>query len=134
MVGVAVGAVGAEGHHHLRLDTPDVRGDRLDRFADVNSIQRLVLIVEHRDVGHPQHRGRRAKFPLADLSQSLGARVLGRLAMPPESALLSPGGRDEKRLDALGRVLRQGAADTQRLVVWVGQHGHQAKGRGRHAR
>ncbi len=131
---MAVGAVGAEGHHHLRLDAPDVRGDRLDRFADVGPIQRLVLIVEHRDVGDPQHRGRRAQFLLADLSQTLGAGVLGRIPMPPESALLSPGGRDEKRLDALGCVLRQRAADTQRLVVGVGQDGHQAKGRGGHAR
>ena len=43
--------------------------------------------------------------------------------MTPESPLLTPGGRDQERLDALGGVLRQRAPDAERLVVGVGKDG-----------
>ena len=81
---MAVRAVGAEGDHDVRPDAPDVRGDRLDRLADVGPIQRLVLVVEHGDVANAQHRGGGAQFLLADLPQTLGARMLGRVPMAPE--------------------------------------------------
>ena len=48
---MAVRAVGPEGDHDMRPDTTDVRGDRLDGLAGVGLIQRLVLVVEHGDVG-----------------------------------------------------------------------------------
>ena len=54
--------------------------------------------------------------------------------MAPESPLLASRGSHEECLDAFGGVLRQGAADAERLVVGVGEDGHQAKGRGGHTR
>ena len=50
-------------------------------------------------------------------------------ASPGRMAAVPPGvtarGGEQRHLDALGRVLRQRAAEAQRLVVGVGQDGHQ---------
>ena len=51
-------------------------GDLLDGLGDVRPIQRLILIVEHREVGDAQDGGGGAQFLLADLAQTRGAWML----------------------------------------------------------
>src|SRR4051812_18742083 len=49
--------------------------------------------------------------------------------MAAVAATIAARGREQEHLDAFGRVFRERAADTERLVVWRREDGHDSPGR-----
>ena len=47
--------------------------------------------------------------------------------MAAVAAAVAARGGQQKDIDAFGRVFRERAADTQRFVIGVRQHGHQSR-------
>ena len=96
----------------------------------IGAIEPLVGVVEQRDFAHAQRLGRgrsSASRIVASASDPGCSCVTG--AMPTETACVAARGGHQEHVDALRGVLRERAAHAERLVVGVGQHGHQAASR-----
>ena len=68
-----------------------------------------------------------AKLGFPNLGERLPAGMLRRRAVTFVPSALPARGRQQRDLDALGRVLRQRAAAAERLVVGMREHRHQSQ-------
>ena len=129
VIRIPVTAVRGEGHHHVRADSSPLPGDPTDGLPGVGAIQPLVLVAEQRHVADAERAGRRVELGLANRGERGLARMFRCAAGVAlvASALAKRGGH-ERRLHAFVRVPREHAAESKRLVVGVGQHGHQLEG------
>ena len=95
------------------------------------SVEAAVHVVEQDQLAHPEHLDRRAQLGFTDPGQRLRPGMT-RIALrdPAESSALAAGRGEHERLDALGRVARDRAAETERFVVGMGQHRQEPERRG----
>src|SRR5262249_56186409 len=78
------------------------------------------------DVSKAEHAGCAAKLALADGRQGRRAGMLGvSWRMAAVTATLTARCRHQGNVHAFRRILRQRAAETQRFIVRVREHGHQ---------
>lgn len=124
-----VSPVRVEGHDHLGPHLLD-QGAEFDLHIegrDVHQRERVVVsgalvtprvvVVEEDRFRNLQRPARLAQFPLALL-----AEVVHRHARHGDLSGLAPGRAGEKYPHAPPRVVGEGAADAERLVVGVGEH------------
>ena len=90
----------------------------------VHLVQLLVVVIEDRDILHPEYRCGGAQFALANRCQRGAARVsrVSRSMLSVPSCISSRRGK-KKRLHALARVLRKRPARAERFVIRVREHG-----------
>src|SRR3954470_23186989 len=124
---MTVRAVGAEGQDDVGTNPSDVSRDASDDVARVRSIELLILVVEQRDLAYAQRRRGGAQLRLSNPAESrwswmaIVARTIAAVA-----AAVSAGGGEQKDVHAFRAVFRERAPETQRLVVGMGEYGHQS--------
>jgi len=101
--------------------------DARDRIAGFGAVELLVVVVEHRHLAHSQHRCGGAQLRLTDYRQRHRARMPGIAGRMAAVAAAVAGRRgQQKDLDPFGCVFGERATHAQRLIVGMGEDGHQS--------
>jgi hypothetical protein len=114
-------SVRRERNHHIRLDPADELRCELDQYLTVDLRQAAVQIVETSRLDEPKLFPGRVELPLADCRQGRPRRR----ARVPDLAGSALGQRDHADLSAGTRVLREGTASAEGLIIWMGEDSQQ---------
>jgi len=126
VIGVPVRAIGTERDDDRRADSPDVAGNIRDDLTRIGAVDELVAVAEHGNVVHTEDGRGGAKLRLAHDAECRWAGMSGITGSSrAKPSAIAACGRDQRRRHALGCVPRQCAAETQRLIVRVCEHGHE---------
>ena len=125
---MAVVAVRAESHHHLRADAAHQADDVRHGFVHVGPGQLAVDQVQKVYRMQVEYLSRVEQFCLADSAQAVRAGIFLRRAKP---AFLAAGSGHQVGGDSFGGIAGQRAAQAHRFVVGVSQNGHQLERVGR---
>ena len=81
---------------------------------------------------HTEHGGSGTQLRLPHLRERFWTGMPGIVrTMTAVASAVAAGGGEQKHVNAFGRVLGERAADAERLIVWVREHGHQLRSRHR---
>jgi hypothetical protein len=127
---MSVGAVRAERHDDLGAMPPQLADDAQGRLPRIGNVEPPVRIAEQRDIANPERLRRGPELRLPDPRERLGAGVLALTrSIPAETARVPARGGDQEDIGSLGSVARERAAEPERFVVGMGEHGHQPPAR-----
>jgi len=96
------------------LDSPDMSDNGANRNVGLNPIYGTVRVAQDRDLADTEHRRGSSQFRFTDAPDLNRIAALSRRL---EATAFSARGRDEVRLDPLGCVLCERAAETQRAAI-----------------
>ena len=128
VIRVAVCAIRAECEHDLRPRTANRGGDAARGLDRIGAIELFVGIPEQEQFVNAERRGGRAELAHANGRQGLLAGVQRMvLRVSAVAARFAVGGRDHRHRRSLAGIPRQRGAEPERLIVRVGDDGHETE-------
>ncbi len=128
VIRVAVRAIRAECEHDLRPRTANRGGDAARGLDRIGAIELFVGIPEQEQFVNAERRGGRAELAHANGRQGLLAGVQRMvLRVSAVAARFAVGGRDHRHRRSLAGIPRQRGAEPERLIVRVGDDGHETE-------
>src|SRR6266498_652568 len=123
VIGMAVGAVVAEGDYHVWSDAAEVGHELGGDLARRGLIEVTVEVVQEVDPVDAQGAGGLMELHFSAVAEYVEDGVLAR----PEPAALAAGRGHQRDFDTFGGIAGQRAAHAHRFIVRVSKDGHQSQ-------